>query len=685
MKKKYNYIPQDDIESITTWEGETIEGDELLDGAYSVKKFRSKKVKKLGRPKKSTKMAKGGMTRKMSLNERAEQLVGSETWHTLDMAEKSGVVAELVNDGVLELAMADGGKSDMFYEGQSIFYPSTKNTKLDKSVRNNINKYADKELVIEKIEKDTPYNTAKCFVRATGEKVIGDITLNPRAVKQYADGGMMAKGGEVLDTFKSSNNLANREVELKLIKSKNSYDVYRYHSNGERTYVGSANDERTARNIFNQEISYYNEKFADGGMMAKGGMVKFEKNGDKLMYFEPINQREVIVAYINNSSKIVTPTGSYYLPNPIAKDVIKWANKNGYEFMQDDKKYADGGMMAHGGNEYEGMYNVIVVAKELEKDGGGKVTFNYKIYATSHTQAQEFAQKMWDKEMGNSDLSLVYIKAGMMADGGETEDPMVVRTQFEEEEFEYADGGGVAEATTFKVSYTEGSKEKEKTFNDKAKAELFVETLQDDDDITKIKMEEIKPTKTEKQSLFGMAKKSTPTTSKKEKESVQVSGIATKISRYDELKAIINNAKAEQEVIGGELKSVGKEKFLELYEERRRKPDNFNLSDRDEKILFIVMDKYKKVEPEKAALLEQFSGLLESVTTYSFNPEVLDRVGDVVSRIILDSKLLSDADKQNLLIEETSLAVKKGSIDRLLDYDNPEEVFNLIEPILALK
>jgi hypothetical protein len=85
------------------------------------------------------------------------------------------------------------------------------------------------------------------------------------------DGGMMAKGGEVLDTFKSSNNISNREIELKLIKSKDSYDIYRYHSNGERTYVGSAKDEKTARNIFNQEIVYYTEKFSNGGMMAKGG------------------------------------------------------------------------------------------------------------------------------------------------------------------------------------------------------------------------------------------------------------------------------------------------------------------------------------------------------------------------------------------------------------------------------
>jgi hypothetical protein len=191
--------------------------------------------------------------------------------------------------------------------------------------------------------------------------------------------------------------------------------------------------------------------------------------------------------------------------------------------------------------------------------------------------------------------------------------------------------------------------------------------------------------KEEKKGLFDLAKKAPAKKSaSKEKPEVIVEGIESEIARYDALKEIINNAKAEQEVIGGKLKQIGKEEFLALYELYNRKPDNFNLADGDEKILFIVMDKYKKVEPEKEALLEDYDGLLEKVTTYSFNPEVLDRIGDQVSDLILNSDL-SEADKKNLLIVETSVAIKKGSIDRLNDYDNPEEIFNLIEPILALK
>jgi len=87
--------------------------------------------------------------------------------------------------------MAKGGTSDMVYVGQSIFYPITKNRKLDKSVRNFTNKYAERELVIEKINDGKPYNTAKVFDRKTGDKLPFEVSLNPKYVQQYADGGIM--------------------------------------------------------------------------------------------------------------------------------------------------------------------------------------------------------------------------------------------------------------------------------------------------------------------------------------------------------------------------------------------------------------------------------------------------------------------------------------------------------------
>ena len=90
---------------------------------------------------------------------------------------------------------ADGGMM-AFYEGQSVLYPMTNNTKLDKSVREIFNKYANKELVIEKImDEGGKYKIAKVFVRSSGEKVPFDLVLNPKYLEQYADGGMIYEVG----------------------------------------------------------------------------------------------------------------------------------------------------------------------------------------------------------------------------------------------------------------------------------------------------------------------------------------------------------------------------------------------------------------------------------------------------------------------------------------------------------
>lgn len=259
--------------------------------------------------------------------------------------------------------------------------------------------------------------------------------------------------------------------------------------------------------------------------------------------------------------------------------------------------------------------------------------------------------------------------------------------------------GGVTEAKKFKVTYQlKGMDAKEKIFEDEDKAKTFLEMMSDDEDTVKIKMEEVveKVKKTTPKtataqappvSLFkDLAKQAAPkTASKKAGPEVQVPGLADDIKRYDELKAIIKNAEAEKEILHGTLRQVGIDKFMELYERRGSRPENFDLADRDQSILFIMNDKYEKVLPEKAAILDNYPGLLETEVKYSFDPATLDRVGEVVSRLIMESNLLSDEDKRNLIVVETKQYIKKGSIDRLLQYDNPRMIFDLIKPITGLK
>jgi hypothetical protein len=97
------------------------------------------------------------------------------------------------------------------------------------------------------------------------------------------------------------------------------------------------------------------------------------------------------------------------------------------------------------------------------------------------------------------------------------------------------------------------------------------------------------------------------------------------------------------------------------------------------------MDKYTAVDEEKAAILKDFDGLLGENVVYKFNTELVEKYGSVLSELILNCPDIADEDKGNLISGERTYSVSKGSIDRLLQFANPEQVLELINPICALK
>ena len=447
-------------------------------------------------------------------------------------------------------------------------------------------------------------------------------------------------------------------------------------------------------------------------VMAEGGRVFVGKFNE-----EQLRNKEDKLAI----EKKMKETGLKYVDSKIIM-------KNGKPNMMEVYLYADGGMMAEGGNvsipmrmpTLEEKVEDIVgspswhsldadekasLVQLMVADGDVKVSLSHGGYM----REEEIDWGMYEPSMRKSDNKyVVYSRShGVMSFNTEEEakdyikqvkKDLVELTQELDKDVMYAKGG-VTEAVKYKVVYQMKGMDapKEKMFDDKGKAETFVEMMSDDEDVSKIKMEEVKEkvkkttTKAAEAvappvSLFGMAKgapKASPT--KKEKPQVQIPGIADDIKRYDELHAIIKNAEAEKEVLHGTLRQVGIDKFMELYERRGSRPDNFELADGDQAILFMVKDQYEKVTPEKAGILEAYPDLLETEVKYSFDPATLERVGDVVSRLIMDSKLLSDEDKRNLLVVETKQFVKKGTIDRLLNYDDPRMIFDIVKPQTGLK
>lgn len=187
--------------------------------------------------------------------------------------------------------------------------------------------------------------------------------------------------------------------------------------------------------------------------------------------------------------------------------------------------------------------------------------------------------------------------------------------------------------------------------------------------------------------LFATAKQteSKPSTTTKAKQKVFANGIESDLLRYAELKKEEANIKAEKEMIGGKLREIGRQEYFKKYSTQKSRPDSFHLADGKGQVMVICMDTYKKVEEAKEAALEAYPDVLETKQVYTINPDLLERCGEAISKAIMSSKLISDEDKLNLILCTEKKEVKKGTIDRLMQYDNPEQLFYLIEPTIALK
>ena len=178
----------------------------------------------------------------------------------------------------------------------------------------------------------------------------------------------------------------------------------------------------------------------------------------------------------------------------------------------------------------------------------------------------------------------------------------------------------------------------------------------------------------------------TATPKKADKKVLTAHDLDNKVSRYSALKNQIEALTGELKMIEGDIKTRGKSLFLEEFTRHKTTPDSFKIQDKTgASCLFIVMDKYTAVDDTKAELLGNFDGLLREEVIYKFNPELVEKYGAILSDLIVSSPDIEETDKANLISGERTYSVAKGSIDRLLQFSNPEQVMELINPICAIK
>jgi hypothetical protein len=201
--------------------------------------------------------------------------------------------------------------------------------------------------------------------------------------------------------------------------------------------------------------------------------------------------------------------------------------------------------------------------------------------------------------------------------------------------------------------------------------------------------------------LFDKAKKSAPAkTTKAKDEKVRLRVTDTdffeKIQRLETLQENLKRDKAEADIISDEVKDIGKELWSRNYLSTGKNPGSVMLESKQgldtAQVMFLPTDKYITINEDRAAeLVETFGeSAVEEKTSFSFDNEMIDKYGEVISQLIESCPDISEEDKEKIIKATVSYSVAKGTIDKLKSYSEESgleivSILDEVKPVIAIK
>lgn len=196
--------------------------------------------------------------------------------------------------------------------------------------------------------------------------------------------------------------------------------------------------------------------------------------------------------------------------------------------------------------------------------------------------------------------------------------------------------------------------------------------------------------------LFAKAKKVAPVkASKDEKKVIKITdpSFFSKVEKLEELQDRMKSDKAKADMLADEIKDLGKEEWAKLYEETGKNPETVMLEQENENgdnghVMFMVTDKYITITTEaRAEELQDAYGedIVEEKTTFSFDNEMIEKYGEVLSRMIEECSEIAERDREKIIKAVTTYSVAKGTIDNFKKYGPVQEMIESVRPVVALK
>jgi hypothetical protein len=168
--------------------------------------------------------------------------------------------------------------------------------------------------------------------------------------------------------------------------------------------------------------------------------------------------------------------------------------------------------------------------------------------------------------------------------------------------------------------------------------------------------------------IFKKPVEKTTTTKSKEKH-VHVKVIDTDFNNHlkelTKLKEEEKLIKTKVESLEGIVKEKGKDWFLTLYGDKGVNPNTFILESEDAQVMVLPMDKYLKLDEERANEIKEMFGkdYIQEKIEYKFNNELLEKHFSKIEKALEGIKGIPQEDKDNLISATASYSIKSGTID----------------------
>lgn len=195
--------------------------------------------------------------------------------------------------------------------------------------------------------------------------------------------------------------------------------------------------------------------------------------------------------------------------------------------------------------------------------------------------------------------------------------------------------------------------------------------------------------------LFSKAKSTAPKTSAKKDEKVRINlndlDFFNKISTLETIQERMKSDKAQADMIADEIKDLSKEEWVRLYEKTGKNPGSIFVESVQDgqtaQVMFVPSDKYITVTADRAdSLIEKYGqDIVEEKTTFSFDNDMIEKYGEILSSMIMNSDEISEDDKERIIKATTTFSVAKGTIDKMKFFGPINEVMDEIKPVISLK